>query len=40
VVREKAQQMNLGMWKVKGRIRLKGGSHGASGTPAGARKDR
>ena len=40
VVRERAQQTNLGMWKVKGWIRLMRGSHGATGTHAGAHKDR
>ena len=40
VVRETAQQTNLGMWKVKGWIRLMRGSLGATGTLAGARKDR
>ena len=40
VVRERAQQTNLGMWKVKGWIRLMRGSHGATGTRAGARKGR
>ena len=40
VVRERAQQMNLGMWNVKGWIRMMRGSHGATGTRARARKDR
>ena len=38
VVRERAQQTNLGM--CKGRIRLMRSSQGAIGTPAGARKDK
>ena len=40
VVRERAQQTNLGMWKVKGWIRLMRGSHGATGTRAGTNEDR
>ena len=38
VVRERAQQTNLGM--CKGRIRLMRGSQGAIGTLAGAHKDK
>ena len=40
VVRERAQQTNIEMWKVKGWIRLMRGSHDAIGTRVGARKDR
>src|SRR6185312_1927213 len=40
VVRERAHQTILGMWKVKGWIRLMRGSLGATGTRVGARKDR
>ena len=40
LVLKRAQQTNLGMWKVKGWIRLMRGSHGATGTRAGAHEDR
>ena len=40
LVLKRAQQTNLGMWKVKGWIRLMRGSHGATGTRAGAHNDR
>jgi hypothetical protein len=40
MVCERAQETNLGMWKLKGWIRLMRGSHGATWTPTRARMDR
>ena len=35
VVRERAQQMNIGMWKMKAQIRVVRDSHGSTRIPPG-----